>query len=1085
MNFHFISLFFIILFSINLLSSQEIPDWENPLIIERNKEPGRSIFHSYSNEIQAIQANPAVGGNYISLDGKWHFNLALSPDERPEGFYLEAYDVSSWDLITVPGNWEVQGYDFPIYVNHPYEFADPRTPVAELTSGPQPPKVPREYNPVGSFRYDFHVPSNWDGREVFIHFGSVKSAFYIWINGNMVGYSQGSKLPSEFNISRHIRPGGKNTLAVEVYRWSDASYLECQDFWRISGIHRSVFLYSQPKLRIRDFEIIAKLDELYQNGQLSLFTDIKNEYDRVQFATLEISLYKDNFEIHRESTAFRIDAGDEQTIVFETAIPDIKPWTAETPERYLLLMTLKDIRGNILESTSSKTGFRTVEIKRGQLLINGIPVTLRGVNIHEHDPETGHYLSEELMLRDIQLMKQHNINAVRLSHYPFPERWYELCDEHGFYIVDEANIESHGLYYGESSLAHNTEWEMAHIDRMLRMVKRDKNHPSVIIWSMGNEAGNGHNFYKGYKAIKAADRSKRPVQYERAERNRWLLDFDWNTDIIVPQYPSPASLKFLGEHRLDRPVIPSEYAHSMGNSGGNFQEYWDEINKYPQLQGGFIWDWVDQGLWKYDDNGKGSFAYGGHFGEGLPSDGNFLLNGLVFPDRSVKPALYEVKKVQQPVLFKLLATRGNIARVHIENHFDFSDLSEIHISTLIKADGRIIKDIEVADLNMPAQTGKTIDIDLKELFVEDNTEYFLHFEARTKKATSIVPKDHLIASEQFKLPIYNKVYPAQDSLPELEIQIENDHLVIYNNIVCVEIQMQTGIIVSYIFEGHEFFHKHEGPRPDLWRAVTDNDFGNRMEKYNIKWKKAGLEANLVNMEYEELENGKYRVTVDWHLTGVETQYSSIYTIFGDGRLHIKNHMEASKTEISDMPRLGMHILIKKEFDNLCWFGRGPWENYSDRKTSAFTDLYSGNTVDQMVPYIRPQENGNKTDVRWAALTNEKGIGIMAVSDHEAGREGFEMTAMPYLSSDLDAYQGYEYGPLNKETKIINDVMPRDFIRWNIDYGQRGVGGIDSWHSKPLEKYQLRANKSYSYGFTLVPIATKDTDEIIRISKNQQ
>jgi beta-galactosidase len=1084
MNFQNLTLLTALLLSITLSTAQEIPDWENPLVIDRNKEPGRSIFHSYPNEIQAMQANPAQSGNHISLDGKWHFNLALRPDERPAGFFMETYDVSSWDKIDVPGNWEVQGYDYPIYVNHPYEFADPRTPVSEMINGPEPPKVPREYNPVGSYRHDFDIPANWQDREVFIHFGSVKSAFYLWINGEMLGYSQGSKLPAEFNISSHIRPGSKNTLAVEVYRWSDASYLECQDFWRISGIHRSVFLYSQPKLRIRDFELVSGLDGLYKNGILSVFADVKNGHERIQFATLEISLYKNNFEIHRQSKAFRIDAGDEQTIEFQTEIPNVKPWTAESPELYVMLITLKDIRGNILESTSAKTGFRTVEIKRCQLLINGIPITLRGVNIHEHDPETGHYIPEELMLRDIQLMKQYNINAVRLSHYPFPQRWYELCDEHGLYIVDEANIESHGMYYGERSLAHNKDFELAHVDRMVRMVKRDKNHPSVIIWSMGNEAGNGHNFYKGYEAIKAADRSKRPVQYERVERNRWMLDFDWNTDIIVPQYPSPATLKFLGEHRLDRPVIPSEYAHAMGNSGGNLQEYWDEINKYPQLQGGFIWDWVDQALWKYDESGNRSYAYGGHFGEGLPSDGNFLLNGLVFPDRNIKPILHEVKKVQQPVLFRIMGVRENIARVHIENLFDFTDLKEIGISSFIKADGKIVKNIDLPEINIPAQMGKTINIDLKELVIEDNTEYFLHFEARTKQSTSMVPKGHVIASEQFKLPFYNKTSHIPDTLPGLDIHIENDLLIVFNNTVCVEIDMKTGILTSYIFEGHEFIHNNEGPRPDLWRAVTDNDFGNRMETKNINWKKAGMEATLAKFECEEPDTGQYRVTIDWRLPGVVSNYSTIYTIYGDGRLHIQNHLEASKTEISDLPRMGMRLLINKEFENLTWFGRGPWENYIDRRSSAFVDLYKSNTSDQMVPYIRPQENGNKTAVRWAALTNNQGIGILAVSDHSEVRDGFEMTAMPYLSSDFDAAQDYEYGPLNKELKLISEVKPLDFIRWNIDFGQRGLGGIDSWHSKPLEKYQLKANKVYAYGFTLIPIATVETDEIIKIVKKQ-
>ena len=1063
--------------------AQEKYDWENPHVIEINKEPGRTIFHSWENESLALQGIREQSENFVLLDGMWRFNLALKPADRPKDFYQTTYDVSGWDLIKVPGNWEVQGYDVPIYVNHPYEFADPRTPITELRDGPEPPRVPHDYNPVGSFRHDFTVPANWDGREVFIHFGSVKSAFYLWINGEMVGYSQGSKLPTEFNITPYIKPGQENTLAAEVYRWSDASYLECQDFWRISGIHRSVFMYSQPKLRIRDYEVVSTLDGLYQNGEFSLFVDMKNHLPTNQRATVEYSILDGGNPIAGASKAIRMDAGAQETFSFEAFIPDVKPWSAEFPNLYTMLITVKDRRGRILESTSQQIGFRSIEITRGQLLVNGVPITLKGVNIHEHNPETGHYLTEELMLEDIRLMKQFNINAVRLSHYPFPERWYELCDIYGLYVVDEANIESHGLYYGERSLAHNTDFMEAHVDRMVRMVQRTKNHPSVIIWSMGNEGGNGVNFYAGYNAIKEVDRTLRPVQYERVEiGSRFALEFDWNSDIIVPQYPNPYTFEWFGQHVLDRPFIPSEYAHAMGNSMGNFQDYWDEINKYRQLQGGFIWDWVDQGLRKENERGEMFFAYGGHYGEGMPTDGNFLLNGIIFPDRRIQPAMHEVKKAHESVRFKLLRVQNNTARVLVENLYDFTNLSDFNFTAFIKADGKVVSTVEMPEMDVKPHVGKPLTLELPEINIRPATEYFLHFEVKTKTATEMVPQGHIIANEQFKLPWHEAAEPQHLQLPELTLESSNDKLIFSNDNVHIAIDRHTGIITRYDVNGTDYIHNEQGPRPDLWRAVTDNDFGSQMHVRNINWKKATLENELNSLEYENAGTGIYIVKVTWHMPAAETSYETVYTLYGDGRIHIMNHLHASETETSDIPRVGMNLLLNREFENLTWFGRGPWENYNDRKVSSFVDLYQGHVNDQMVPYIRPQENGNKTDVRWAALTNGRGTGLMAISDPGNERDGFEMTAMPYLTADFDAREKYNYGPVNLELAIINDVKPRDFVRWNIDFGQRGVAGVNSWGARPLDEYQLQPNRDYKYGFMLVPVKNMNVEEMVEKAK---
>lgn len=1057
-------------------------DWENPEVFEHNKEAGRVIFYSYGSEENALLQKPEASDNYLSLDGKWKFHLSKNPESRPKDFYKDDYDITAWDLIRVPGNWEMQGYDVPIYVNIPYEFADKRTPITELKDGPEPPRVPKDYNPVGSYKHQFMLPENWGNRQVFIHFGSVKSAFYLWINGQMVGYSEGSKLPSEFNITPYINVGQNNTLAVEVYRWSDASYLECQDFWRMSGIHRSVFLYSQPNIRISDYEVVSSLDGSYTNGVFKLFVEIKNHLEKTSNVNVEYTIFEGQKLVSSQNTSIKINGNQTLEHFFETNIPNVKQWSAEKPNLYTLLISFKDKKGNIIESTASQIGFRKVEIKNGLLLVNGMPITLKGTNIHEHNPETGQYITEAVMLKDIQLMKQNNFNAVRLSHYPFPQRWYELCDQHGLYVVDEANIESHGMHYGERSLAKFPEWGKAHLDRMLRMQERDKNHPSVIIWSMGNEAGNGINFYEGYEAMKANDRSQRPVQYERVEiGSRFAMQFDWNSDIIVPQYPEPETLEFFGQMKLDRPFIPSEYAHNMGNSTGNFQEYWEEINKYPQLQGGFIWDWVDQGLLATDSFGKPFYAYGGHFGKGMPSDGNFLFNGILFPDRTIKPAMHEVKKAQEPIRFRLLSVYKQIARVQVENLYDFTSLDEFEFIAYVKADGKILQSLKVENIKAIPQTGQTIELDLSGISIMPDTEYFLFIEARTMANTIMVPASHLVANHQFILPWHEDapIERIQFTSPEM---IETDKSITFKNDTFeLVIDKTTGFITSYIFNKTSFLKEGTAIRPDFWRAVTDNDFGNGMPTENINWKKASKNIKLIGLKTTKENNGKWKTEASWLLPEVNTTFISSYFISGDGSIQIYNTLKATTTEKSDIPRIGMVLCMNSEFENFSWFGRGPWENYCDRKSSAFVDVYQSNVTEQMVPYIRPQENGNKTDVRWAALTNNDGAGLMAVCYH-IDKEGFETTAMPYLSQDFDAREYYDYGPINKELKIINHVKKRDFIRWNIDYGQRGLGGVDSWYSLPLDKYRLKYNQDYQYGFYLIPVNAKNIQELIDLGK---
>lgn len=1057
-----------------------LKEWENPLVTEINKEPGRASFMSFPSPQEALSGAPSPF--YISLNGKWKFHYSKSPTERPVHFYNESFDDSNWPEIKVPGNWEIEGFGIPIYVNIPYEFADPRTPITELKNGPEPPKVPHGFNPVGSYRRKFHLPQSWENRQVFIKLGAVKSAFYIWINGQKVGYSQGSKLPAEFDITPFIKPGKENTVALEVYRWSDGSYLECQDFWRISGIERDVEIYSQPKVRIRDFEVVAKLDQAYKNGQLDLFVDIKNHLPHNKKIQIKMSLLDSDQIIAEKIQTTLVSKMSEITVEFHSEISPVIPWNAEKPHLYQLLVTLFNEEGKPMECISHKTGFRTVEIKRGQLLVNGVPVTLKGVNLHEHHPETGHVMDMEMWMRDIELMKLNNINAVRLAHYPQAEKWYDLCDQYGLYIVDEANIESHGMGYGDRSLAKDPLWKKAHLERMTRMVERDKNHPSVIIWSMGNEGGNGVNFYAGYQAIKELDRSNRPVQYERTEiGSRLALDFDWNTDIIVPQYPDPKTFEWFGERLLDRPFIPSEYAHAMGNSMGNFQDYWDIINKYPQLQGGFIWDWVDQGIRSKDDKGNVIFAYGGDFGVNMPSDGNFLLNGIVSADRQPKPGLYEVKKVHEWIKFKPLRLNESQAKMLVENHYDFTNLRNFKITAYLKADGKILKTIHLPVIETPPHQGETITLDISGVTLSPNTEYFLEMEASTRKAEGIIPAGHIVAREQIKLPWETVSKEMNDLNGHLQMTETDSAYLFYTGNIELSIHKKTGRIIAYRLNKTNLITGGGGPVPDFWRAPTDNDFGAGMPQKNINWKKATYNQQVTTVKASKNKNGSYQVNVVWELPDVKSRFSTTYIINGDGSVTLKNILEASTLEKSDIPRLGMVLLLPREFDRLTWFGRGPWENYIDRKSSSFVDLYTSSVNDQLVPYERPQENGNKTDVRWAALTNPKGIGLMVVSQNHP-LEGFEMTAMPYLSSDFDASTSYEYGPVHKEQKHIAWIKARNLIRWNIDYGQRGVGGINSWGAQPLEKYRLNPGKAYSYSFTLVPVSVSKTEELIKISK---
>ncbi|WP_242203589.1 glycoside hydrolase family 2 TIM barrel-domain containing protein [Aestuariivivens insulae] len=1072
---------------------------ENETVISENKEDAHASFTSFASEENRKNNSPKYR---LDLNGVWKFKWVRSPKDRPTDFMQPQTDVSAWDDIKVPSNWEVEGYGVPIYVNHQYEFADYKAPVAsdiefeDRIYPKYPGKVPHEYNPVGSYRRDFTISQDWDGKELFLHIGAMKSGGFVWINGKYVGYSQGSKLPAEFNITKYAKPG-KNTVALQIFRWTDGSFLECQDFWRISGIERDVFVYAQPKIRIQDFEVVSTLEKGYENGVFGLDVVLKNHLTKNQNIEVSYNILDGQNVVQQGSQNSSVAKNASGTVSFEATINGVKTWSAEHPNLYTLIIEVKDKKGKLIETTSTQIGFRSVEIKNGLLLVNGQRITLKGVNTQEADPETGHVMSEEMILKDIRLWKENNINAVRLSHYPRGRRFYELCDKHGIYVVDEANIESHGMYYGDHSLAKKENWEESHVDRMTRMVERDKNHPSVIIWSMGNEAGNGVNFYAGYKAIKAEDKTKRPVQYERPYKDYdgSLYDMDWNTDIIVPQYPSPARFEAIGKSKTDRPFIPSEYAHAMGNSTGNFQDYWDVIEQYDNLQGGFIWDWVDQSIWKTNQIGERYYAYGGDYGENMPSDNTFLNNGIVFPDRTPQPGLYEVKKAHEFINFKPKGiNRHNEYRILVENLYDFTNLNQFDITAYIKADGKLLKTIPIETINVETHTGKLVRVALSDVDYQPNTEYFLEIEAQTKQDWGLLPKGFQVAHEQIRLDRIYKSQPIEtDSGTALKVEEDKNGVKIYNAICNLEFSIAEGRLTSYNYKGSELLLDGKGPKPNFWRAVTDNDAGNKMYKNNIEWKKASLFSKVTDIKTEQVVNNIVELKVTYQLPGVDTQCFSTYRVHGTGVVEVENTLDITSYR-ADAPRIGMRMQLPKAYNNMVYFGRGPWENYIDRKASAFIDVYQSQVKDQYVPYIRPQENGYKTDVRWVALSNENKNGLLVVAN--SLEQGLGISALHMPMEDFDMASDLNYGnaatkdeayridgiPEFNNSKHTIDIKERNLVELNIDLGQRGVGGDDSWGARPQKEYQMLGNKKHTYGFTLVPFENGDTNMFLKQSK---
>jgi len=1018
----------------NSVKSQEnkaINDWENPEVFEINREKPRAHFIPFANTEEVDRDNKWASSLLQSLNGDWLFHLSKRPDERPIEFFKENFDTSEWDTIKVPSNWELEGYEYPIYTNVQYPH--------EKT----PPYIQDHYNPVGSYKRKFTIPDTWNEKAIYLHFGAAGSAVYLWVNGQKLGYFEDSKTPSEFNITKFLRPG-ENSLSVEVFKWSDASYIEDQDFWRLAGITRDVYLKARDKRHIKDFEVESTLLDDYKTGEFKVDIDLSLKQPTwVKGKLMDGDSLVETFAVEVQNAK----------VNFYTTIDNVKTWTAETPHLYELVLSLEDEDRNELEVVRQDVGFRRIEIKENQLLVNGEYILFKGVNLHEHHDVTGHVVDEETMLKDIKLMKTHNINAVRTSHYPQPERFYELCNRYGLYVIDEANIESHGMgathqadFDKEAHVAYRKEWENAHLYRINNMYERDKNQPCVIIWSLGNECGNGKVFQTAYDRLKSKD-NNRLVQFEQAENSN-------NTDIYAPMYASMEAMQAYASSNPTMPLIQCEYAHAMGNSVGNLQDYWNLIESDSIFQGGFIWDWVDQGLVKHTENGESFWAYGGDFGpEDVPSDGNFCLNGLVNPDRGIIPALLEVKQVYQYLKFNPIDL--DKGKVEITNKYGFINTDKFNFNYVIKENGKTEKSGTIEDLNLKPGQSKTLQLDVN-FESKPNTEYFLHIYASLKKAEWSVDAGTVLAKAQFKLK-GKTVFPIDATPFTGEISEEANRIVFTGKDYEITFDTEIGELISYRSNDKEFIQK--GFTPNFYRAPTDNDFGNGFDVRNKVWKEASSSKQLHKVEID-----KNLLTFYFQLKGNNqsiADYQTTYRVQNNGDLVVTSSIKMTAEDLPELPRMGMHLIMPREFDQMHWYGRGPHESYADRKTSAFVDLYSGSVADQYWPYIRPQENGNKTDVRWVSITNSSGEGLKFI-----GLDVLEVSAHHNLLEDFES-EGRTDGR-QRDGKVAKnrhtiDVVPRDLTSVNIDHRQLGVGGDNSWGARPHLAYRLR-EKAYEYTF---------------------
>lgn len=1012
----------------------------NHKIFEDNKLPPRATF--FASEESDIKKENSK--RFMSLNGAWKFHWVKDPNQRPVTFQNIQFDDSDWSTIPVPANWEVEGFGNPIYLDERYPFTT------------KWPDAPSDYNPVGTYRKVFNLKADFLIDDVILHFAGAKSAMYVYVNGTYVGYSQGSKTPAEFNITKYLKTG-ENLLALQMFRWSDASYLESQDMLRMSGIERDVYLYNQPKVFVSDVHANTNLDDSYTHGILKNTISVTNATKIPQKRHVIMEILDGKRSVFVDSGILDIPANTTTDFLSETQVENVKPWSAEIPNLYTLKIQLKNANDSIQNQHVERSiGFKRVEIKNSQVLINGKAIYIRGVDRHETDQHTGHVVSRASMEKDIRLMKQHNINAVRSSHYPNDPYWLELCDKYGLYVIDEANIESHPLAIDESTqIGNEMSWLPAHMMRTKRMYYRDRNHPSIYSWSLGNEAGEGEVFKATYKWLKSKD-NNRIVQYEPAGKENY-------TDIYCPMYPKPEYLINHGKSDSDKPSIMIEYAHAMGNSVGNLQDYWDIIETYPNLQGGYIWDWVDQALEYKDEEGKPYLAYGHDYHPDLPTDGNFLNNGLVDPYRNPHPHLSEVKKVYEPAQFYFTLAVG-YGHLVLENKNFFSDFSDKKIYWKLLKDGISIKKDSINIDHSPPQ--ERIGYSVKNLpnVLDPNSEYIIEFSLVQEKATEMLSKGYEIAWDQFVLKrgMKNTVY---EGAKDLAVITSEDAITIQNSMTSLRIDAKSGEIASWTQNGKVI--TSQPIRPNFWRPPTDNDLGNNMHQWAKIWQDATY--NYTAELLEKPVSSKHGITykVRYHLPNNEAQVEVLYTLKNTGSLNIDFGFSPNKNELPNLPRLGMYMLLPNDFTEISWYGRGPTESYWDRKTGQKIGLYSGNIEDQFERYSRPQETGNKTDVRWVQVSS-KDLDLRASGSNVL----LNTSVWPFTMSEIDFKSGdaskSASGLVPVTKKHGADIKLGDTKQWNIDVLQMGVGGDTSWGRLVHPEYTIPANKSYTYSFTIQP-----------------
>lgn len=1014
------------------LSSQTFNEWKDPVVNEVNRSPMHTRYFAYQDEHSALKGCKEASQNFMSLNGIWKFLWVKDADKRPMNFYKISYDDKSWDNMQVPGLWALNGYGDPVYVNYGY-------PWRNQFAG-EPPAIPVADNQVGSYRKEIIIPADWKGKEIFAHFGAVSSNMYLWVNGQFVGYSEDSKLEAEFNLSRYLKPG-KNLIAFQVFRWCDGSYLEDQDFLRLAGVGRDCYLYVRNKKYIQDIQVTPDLDAQYLDATLHVAMNLKGG------GTVDLKLLDP---LGKEIVATSVKGNGQVQTRMEVANPG--KWSAENPVLYTLIATLKD-KGDVVEVIPINVGFRKIELKNAQILVNGQPVLFKGVNRHEMDPDNGYYLSPQRMIQDIKIMKAFNINAVRTSHYPNDNLWYDLCDRYGLYVVAEANVESHGIG-GHKTLARNPLFAKAHLERNQRNVQRSYNHPSIIFWSLGNEAGFGANFEACYTWIKNEDKT-RAVQYEQAKTNEF-------TDIFCPMYQDYEGNREYCEGDIDKPLIQCEYTHAMGNSLGGFKEYWDLIRKYPKYQGGFIWDFVDQSLrWK-NKEGVSFYAYGGDWNPYDASDNNFMDNGLINPDRQPNPHMYEVGYFYQSIWVTPVDLPNGAINVYNENFF--RNLDDYYLEWELQADGEIVRKGMVGKLNVAPQQTATVQLGYMMDDICQDKELLLNILFKLKKAESLLPAGHVVAKKQLTILPYKTPDLAISNMPNSNIKvcaptvIENDvnYLIVEGEHFRLDFDKHDGYLCKYEINGRQLLNEGSKLTPNFWRAPTDNDLGAGLQKKYAAWKNTGIYLNELE---QKVENDLVIVNSEYTMEAVKAKLYLTYTINNCGAVKITQKMTVDQSAtVSDLFRFGMQVQICEELEQVSYYGRGPIENYSDRNNSTWLGKYRQTVSDQFYSYIRPQENGTRTDIRWWKLMGKGGNGLKLIADAPCS-----VSALHYSIEVLDDGE-------RKEQRHSEFLPCVDYINLCIDKVQMGVGGVNSWGALPLKDYRL-PYQDYEFSFLLQPVTS--------------